>query len=44
MLLRTTTDDARWHVIPANDKRYARVAVLKAINKGLARALRAAED
>ncbi len=41
MLLRTTTDGARWHVIPANDKRYARVAVLKEINKGLARVLKA---
>lgn len=44
MLLRTTTDGAPWHVIPANDKRYARVAVLKAVNKGLARAIRAASD
>jgi polyphosphate:AMP phosphotransferase len=44
MLLRTTTNGASWHVIPANDKRYARVAVLKAVNKGLARALRAASD
>ena len=35
MLVRTTTDDARWHVIPANDKWFARVAVLKAVNEGL---------
>jgi polyphosphate kinase 2 (PPK2 family) len=37
--LRTTAARARWHVIPANDKLYARVATLKAINKGLSRAL-----
>lgn len=40
MVLRTTTDGAQWHVIPANDKYYARIATLKAINKGLARTLR----
>jgi polyphosphate:AMP phosphotransferase len=39
MVLRTTAARARWHVIPANDKLYARVATLKAINKGLSRAL-----
>lgn len=39
MVLRTTSDDARWHVIPANDKYFARVSVLKAINKGLSRRL-----
>ncbi|MCH9668792.1 MAG: polyphosphate:AMP phosphotransferase [Actinomycetia bacterium] len=40
MILRTTSDGARWNVIPADDKRYARVAALKAINKGLATVLR----
>lgn len=40
MVLRTTTDRAQWHVIPANDKYFARIATLKAINKGLARTLR----
>ncbi len=40
MVLRTTSDRARWHVIPANNKQYARVNTLKAINRGLARALR----
>ena len=39
-VLRTTSEGARWHVIPANDKRYARVATLRAINKGLAHRLR----
>ena len=39
-ILRTTSDGARWHVIPANSKQFARVATLRAINKGLARALR----
>ncbi|MFM9036026.1 MAG: polyphosphate:AMP phosphotransferase [Mycobacterium sp.] len=39
-VLRTTSEGARWHVIPANDKRFARVATLRAINKGLAQRLR----
>jgi polyphosphate:AMP phosphotransferase len=39
MVLRTTTDRARWHVIPANNKQFARISTLKAINNGLARAL-----
>lgn len=43
MVLRTTTDRARWHVIPANDKLFARVTTLKAINKGLSRTLRDAD-
>lgn len=41
-ILRTTTEGANWHVIPANNKWFARIATLKAINKGLARALRQA--
>ena len=40
MVLRTTTDGAKWHVIPANNKYFARVSVLKAITKGLQRTLR----
>lgn len=40
MVLRTTADRAPWHVIPANNKLYARIATLKAINKGLSRVLR----
>lgn len=40
MILRTASDGAKWHVIPANDKYWARIATLKAINKGLARTLR----
>lgn len=39
-ILRTTSEGAQWHVIPANDKRFARIQTLKAINKGLARTLR----
>lgn len=38
-ILRTTTEGAQWHVIPANNKYFARIATLKAINKGLARRL-----
>jgi polyphosphate kinase 2 (PPK2 family) len=41
-VLRTTSDGAQWHVIPANNKQFARIATLKAINKGLARTLREA--
>ena len=41
-VLRTTSEGAKWHVIPADNKPYARVAVLKAINKGLAQRLREA--
>lgn len=40
MVLRTTSDRAQWHVIPANDKYFARITTLKAINKGLTKALR----
>jgi polyphosphate:AMP phosphotransferase len=40
MVLRTTAERAPWHVIPANNKLHARVATLKAINKGLSRVLR----
>jgi len=40
MVLRTATDGAKWHIIPANNKQYARIATLKAINKGLARTLK----
>jgi len=41
-VLRTTSEGAKWHVIPANNKQYARVATLKAIRKGLARRLQEA--
>ena len=40
MVLRTTTDGARWNIIPANNKQFARIATLKAINKGLSRTLK----
>ncbi len=39
MVLRTTTERARWNVIPANDKYSARIEVLKQVTKGLRRAL-----
>ena len=38
-ILRTTSEGAPWHVIPANNKYFARIATLKAINKGLERTL-----
>ncbi len=40
IVLRTSSDRARWNMIAANDKLSARVAVLKSITKGLARTLR----
>lgn len=39
MLARTHTPDAPWIVVPANDKRFARVAVLKAIRDAMKKAL-----
>ena len=35
MLARTSTDAALWHVIPANDKRFARVTALRYIVRAL---------
>ena len=39
MIYRTDTDYAPWHVIPGNDKRYARIDILKALCKALEGAL-----
>ena len=39
MFARTGTETAPWHLVPANDKRWARVAVLDAICATLRRAL-----
>ena len=36
---RTSTSLAPWHLIPANDKRYARVAVLRTVCGALRKAL-----
>ena len=36
MVQRTSTDQAPWHVIPANSKKYARLAALTAIRETLA--------
>ena len=41
MVLQTSTDFAPWNLVPANDKRYARIAVLETVVAGLeARCLR----
>lgn len=40
MVLRTSSTDAPWHVIPANDKLVARLEVLEKVTKGLRQALR----
>jgi polyphosphate kinase 2 (PPK2 family) len=39
MVARTSTRHAPWHLIPANDKNYARVEVLRAASDALARTL-----
>jgi len=44
MVARTHTDDASWHLIPANDKRWARVEVLKIVTRRLRRALKKTGD
>ncbi|MGD8925255.1 MAG: polyphosphate:AMP phosphotransferase [Thioalkalispiraceae bacterium] len=31
MVIRTSTDNAKWSLVPANDKRYARICVLKTV-------------
>ena len=41
MLERTHTDTAPWHVIPGDDKRFARVAVVRAVCEAIEAALRA---
>lgn len=39
MIAQTSTEVAPWTVVPGNDKRYARITVLKTVVKGLAQAL-----
>jgi polyphosphate kinase 2 (PPK2 family) len=39
MVARTSTEHAPWHLVPANDKRVARLEVLKQVNRALERAL-----
>lgn len=40
MIARTSTETAPWHLVPANDKRFARIEVLKTICRGLKKAVR----
>ena len=40
MFLRTSTEDAPWHVVPAENKKYARLMVLRIYRVALKRALR----
>lgn len=42
MVEHTDHDLARWHLVPAEDKRYARVKVIETLNKEIERGLRAA--
>jgi len=39
MLERTSTKRAPWHLIPANDKKFARIAILKTITSTLAKGI-----
>jgi polyphosphate:AMP phosphotransferase len=39
MIARTSTEVSRWHLMPANDKRYARVAVVETVCEQLERAV-----
>ena len=39
MVAKTSTDYAPWHLVPANDKRFARIFVLKTVCDGLERVL-----
>jgi polyphosphate kinase 2 (PPK2 family) len=39
MVQRTSTDYARWHLVAGNDKRWARIHVLKTVCRELANAL-----
>jgi polyphosphate:AMP phosphotransferase len=40
MIQRTSTDHARWHIVAGNDKRWARIDVLKTVCRAMARALK----
>jgi len=39
MVIRTSTENAPWLIIPGNDKRYARVVVLRTVAEGIRKAL-----
>jgi AMP-polyphosphate phosphotransferase len=41
MVLRTSTDAAPWHLVSAEDKRHARLEVVRIVNRALKRTLRA---
>ena len=38
MLAKTSTENAPWHIIESNDKKYARIRALKIIVKALEKA------
>jgi polyphosphate:AMP phosphotransferase len=40
MIARTSTEVLPWHLVPANDKRFARIAVIKTVCRGIKKALR----
>ena len=39
MLAKTSTENAPWHIIESNDKKYARIKVLRIVNKALKEAI-----
>jgi polyphosphate:AMP phosphotransferase len=40
MVIRTSTENAPWHLIAGNDKKYARIAVLEAVTERMSAALK----
>jgi len=43
MVIRTSTEYAPWHIVPANDKRFARIEVLQKTRDALVKALKKGE-
>lgn len=40
MIAKTSTEYAKWHIIPSNNKNYARIKVLEIVRDSLTNALR----
>jgi polyphosphate kinase 2 (PPK2 family) len=43
MVIRTSTEYAPWHIIPANDKRHARIEVMRIAAEAVKRDVKAAK-
>lgn len=44
MLEKTSTDYAPWHILPSNDKRFARIEALRTLTQAIEKALQAREE